>query len=394
MAPTLPGTAWVPESSHAAEGGALAARSAGEGGPAGRIRDLLRFALLAPSRHNAQPWIFEIEGDELRVYPDPSRALPAADPDGRQLVMSCGAAVVNFRVAAAHHGFRTSVEVSPSHRRDGLLARVRLEERAATSEPVEELFEAIARRRTNRLPLDGREPPPGLVTALLREARSEGASLRPVEPHQRLAVAELVAEGDRQQWSDARFRAELARWTRPSGTHRRDGMPGFALGLSTAAALVQPVLARLANPARAEADRDRRRALGTRALIVLSTRGDGEREWFAAGEALQRVLLRATARGLSASYFAQPIETPTLRGALREALGERGKPQVMLRIGYGREVPALPRRSVDDVLRSVAPRLGRSEGLALWRPSDGRPAVGLQAPGSGLQQKLGAPPPL
>jgi hypothetical protein len=212
------------------------------------------------------------------------------------------------------------------------------------------------------------------VTQLLREARSEGVELRPVEPHQRLAVAELVAEGDRLQWSDARFRAELARWTRGSGTHRLDGMPGYALGLSSAAAFVQPVLALLSNPARAEAERDRSRALGTRALIVLSTRGDGEREWFAAGEALQRVLLRATARGLSASYFAQPIETRPLRAALGEAIGERGKPQVMLRIGYGREVPALPRRPVDDVLRSVVPRLGRFVGLAVYRPPPCPPA--------------------
>jgi nitroreductase len=341
------------------------------GGSAGRIQELLRYAVLAPSRHNTQPWIFEVEGDELRVYPDPTRALPAADPDGRQLVMACGAAIVNFRIAAAHHGFATSVEVPPAHRRDGLLARVRLEERAPTSEPVEELFEAIPRRRTNRLPLDGREPPAGLVTALLREARSEGVSLRPVEPHQRLAVAELIAEGDGLQWSDPRFRTELARWLRPSGTRRPDGMPGWALGLSDAAALVLPVLARLANPARAEADRDRRRALGTRALIVLSTHGDGERDWLSAGEALQRVLLRATARGLSASFFAQPIETRALREGLAAAIGERGKPQVMLRVGHGREVPPLPRRPVADVLRSVEPRRRRTEPLALYRPPPG-----------------------
>lgn len=350
-------------------------------GPAGRIKELLAFALLAPSRHNTQPWLFEIEGDELRVYQDPSRALPEADPEGRQLAMSCGAAVVNFRVAAAHHGFATSVEISPAHRRDGLLARVRLEERAASSEGTEELFQAIPRRRTNRLPLDGRDPPAGLVTALLREARREGVSLRPVEVHQRRIVAELVAEGDRLQWGNARFRAELARWTRLNGTQRRDGMPGFAHGMSAAAALVQPVLMRVTNPGREEAERDRSRALGTRALIVLSTRGDGEREWFAAGEALERVLLRATARGLSASYFSQPIETRALRTALREALGEGGLPQVMLRIGYGLDVRPMPRRRVEEVLRSFEAAPHRPASLAL-RPAAPR---GWQEPA--------APPP-
>lgn len=337
-------------------------------GPAERLRFLLRYALLAPSRHNSQPWSFEIEGEELRVYADPTRALPVADLDGRQLLMACGAAIENLRVAAQHHGHRTSVEIASEHRRDGLVARVRLEERCATSEEVEELFHAIPRRRTNRLPLDGREPPDGLVTALLREARSLGAWLRPVDETQRRAVAELVAEGDARQWSSGRFRAEVARWTRPNGTTRGDGIPGYALGMSDAAALVHPLLVRLSSPAHAEAERARGRAIGTKALLVLSTARDGRAEWIRAGEALQRVLLRATAAGLYASYFQQPIELADLRARLRDTIGDPGVPQVMFRIGYGLEVRPTPRRRVGEVLRRISERAPRSAPLALRAP--------------------------
>ena len=217
------------------------------GGKAERLRHMLSYAVLAPSRHNTQPWIFEIQGDEVHVHADASRSLPATDPDGRELVMACGAAIQNLRVAATHFGFATSLEVVPGVRRDGLLARVRLEERCASRPEIEELFQAIPRRRTNRLPLDGREPPEGLVAALVRDARREGAWLRPVEAHQRRAVADLVAEGDAAQWSSGRFRAELAAWTRTNGTTRRDGMPGYAHGLSDAAALVAPWRVRFTN---------------------------------------------------------------------------------------------------------------------------------------------------
>jgi nitroreductase len=333
--------------------------------PAERLRFLLRYAVLAPSRHNAQPWKFEIEGDELRVYADADRALPVADPDGRQLLMSCGAAIVNVELAARHHGHATSVEVAAAHRRDGLVARIRLEERCASSEDVEELFRAIPRRRTNRLPLDGREPPEGLVTALLREARGAGAWLRRVDEAERRAVAELVAEGDALQWSSGRFRAEVARWTRPNGTTRDDGIPGYALGMSDAAALVHPLLVRLSSPAHDEAERARRRAIGTKALLVLSTPKDGRREWIAAGAALQRVLLRATAAGLSASYFQEPVENDALRRRLRETLGHPGLPQIVFRLGYGHEVRPTPRRSVDEVLRRFVPEQPRVEALAL-----------------------------
>jgi nitroreductase len=355
------------------------------GGSAERLRFLLQWAVLAPSRHNTQPWLFEIEGDELRVHADPRRSLPVADPDGRELVMSCGAAIVNLRLAAAHFGHATSLEVEPGHRSDGLLARVRLEERSASTPEAEELFRAIPRRRTNRMPLDGRDPPEGLVTALLREARCEGAFLRPVEAHQRRVVAELIAEGDWEQWSSSRFRGELAGWTRTSGAARRDGMPAFALGMSDAAVLLQPLLSRIQSRARDEAERDRSRALGTKALLVLSTPRDGPAEWIRAGEALQRVLLRATAAGLFASYFAQPIESPSLRRRLAEAIGDRGAPQIAFRLGYGLEPRATPRRPVEEVLRRMALERRHDEALAV-RPRVPEP---LRAP-AGVQPRAPA----
>jgi nitroreductase len=283
--------------------------------------------------------------------------------------MSCGAALVNLRLAAAHFGHATSLEILPGHRQDGLLARVRLEERSASTPEVEEMFRAIPRRRTNRLPLDGREPPEGLITALLREARREGVSLRPVEPHQRRVVADLIAEGDDLAWSSSRYRAELSGWVRSNRSPRRDGLPGFALGMSDAAAIVHPLVMRWRNPARAEAERDRRRALGTKALVVLSTRRDGKAEWLQAGGALQRVLLRATAVGLFASYFTQPIEAPALRRRLADAVGDPGAPQIMFRLGYGLEPRPTPRRAVEDVLRRMDRDAPRAAALAVRRPS-------------------------
>jgi hypothetical protein len=344
-------------------------------GPAERLRFLLSYAVLAPSRHNTQPWIFEIDGDELRVHADVARALPEVDPDGRELYMACGAAVVNLRLAAAHFGHATTTEIVAGHRRDGLVARVRLEERRSSTSELEALFRAIPRRRTNRLPLDGREPPGGLVTRLLRAAQDEGAALRPVEATQRRAVAELVAEGDRLQWARPRFRREVAAWARRNGTSRRDGMPGYAEGRSDAAALLRPLRLRLSSPARDEAERDRRRALATRALLVLSTARDDKAAWVAAGEALQHVLLRAAEAGLSASYFNQPVECRELRDRLREAVGMTAVPQILLRLGYGPEVRAPPRRPVREVLRRMDATPRRPESIALWTPPPGADLV-------------------
>ncbi|HYQ81515.1 MAG TPA: hypothetical protein VEP68_08440 [Anaeromyxobacteraceae bacterium] len=334
-------------------------------GPAERLRFLLAYAVLAPSKLNAQPWAFEIEGEEARLYGDFHRSLHASDPRDRELGVACGAALLNLRVAAAHFGYETSAEILASGRRDGLLARLRLEERRRPTEEEERLFAAIPRRRTNRLPLDSREPPPGLVAGLVREARLEGAVLRPVEERERRPVAELVAEGDRLQWADARYRSEVAAWTRSNVSRRRDGVPGFAHGMGNAASVLQPLLTRLADAGPAEAERDRRRAIMARALLVVCTRGDEPADWLAAGESLQRVLLSATASDLYASYFNSPLEIPGLRRDLRATLGEAWHPQVMFRLGYGLEVRPTPRRPVGEVLRAVSERSTASASLVV-----------------------------
>ena len=92
----------------------------------------------------------------------------------------------------------------------------------------------------------------------------------------------------------------------------------------------------------------------TRALLALCSRQETPADWFVAGQAMQRVLLRAAAGGLAASFFSQAVEVPTVRARLRETLGELGWPQLLFRLGYGRPVRPTPRRPVELVLRSLA----------------------------------------
>ncbi len=321
-------------------------------GSAERLRRLLESAVLAPSRHNAQPWLFDIEGPELRVYADWRRALRAADPDGRELVMACGAAVHNVEVAALHEGFMASVEIPAGGRKDGLLARLTLEEARRPTPQDEALFAAIPRRRTDRFAHEPRDVPASLFGTLVREAAQLGCVLRVLEPGARPALAELLAEADRVQWSNPRFRAELATWSRDNLGREGDGMPGYAHGLSTAGSALHRVLVRVRSGVSDEERRDRHHALHARALLALSTDRDGPPDWLAAGRAMQRVLLRAAAHGLSASFFSQAVEVRPARARLREDLGDSRHPQLLFRLGYGRELRATPRRPVALVLRS------------------------------------------
>ncbi|MYS47673.1 nitroreductase, partial [Streptomyces sp. SID5998] len=85
-------------------------------------------------------------------------------------------------------------------------------------------------------------------------------------------------------------------------------------------------------------------------LAVLSTRGDTPADWLVAGQALERVLLEATAAGLATSLTSHPLESPELRPLARDPVTGRGQVQMVLRLGYGPPGPATPRRPVADVL--------------------------------------------
>jgi hypothetical protein len=68
------------------------------------------------------------------------------------------------------------------------------------------------------------------------------------------------------------------------------------------------------------------------------------------GQALQSVLLHARTENVWASFLNQPIEVPELREQLATLLGLAGFPQILLRLGYGEEVPPTPRRTVREML--------------------------------------------
>jgi len=323
-----------------------------EGNDDWKLAWLVRWAVLAPSGHNTQPWIFRVENETLELYADRTRALPVVDPEDRELTISCGAALFHLWLALRHFGHAGDVELQPEIGNVDLLARVRLGEVRQPRAEEELLFTQIRRRHTHRGPFDPRPLSPGLIAALQAAAAEEGAWLHVLEGEEiRGAVAGLIAEGDRLQWSNPDFRRELAAWTHPNHSRSQDGIPGYALGMSEAASLASPLLVRTFDLGQGRAARDRELAAGSPVLAVLGTDEEDTLAWLEAGEALARVLLRARRDGVWASFLNQPVEVPELRAELREVLGRSGHPQMILRLGTSETTPRpTPRRGVAEVL--------------------------------------------
>jgi nitroreductase len=322
--------------------------------PEQQWRFLLNYALLAPSEYNTQPWLFRVQGDSVEILADYSRRLPVVDPDDRELFISCGAACLNLRLAARHFGIRSTLECeicSAGEEKPARLARLRFGVKEAATPEEERLFAAIPHRQSNRSIYEARGVPEEVLARLQSLAGYEGTWLRVIDDAPtRKAIADLIVAGDRRQWADKRFRHELAEWVHPRSSENTDGLPGDVHARGSFHDMTSPFLVRTFDLWREEAARDRQLAAGAPVLVVLGTFTDTPAAWFAAGMAMERVLLEACASGLQTSLVNQPIEVPSLRSWLDQALGRKDFPQLIIRMGYGKPAPWTPRRNVQDVL--------------------------------------------
>lgn len=307
--------------------------------------DLIAQAVLAPSSHNTQPWVFHVHANMIELLADRTRALPVNDPDDRELVISCGCALFNLRVAVAAARFEPRVTLEPEDGDRDWLARVELVDGGQIDESQAALSHGIAARRTYRKPFAPRDVAPDAVAALVEAAAQEGASLHVLESEeQRSALADLVAEGDAAQWANPSWRRELASWMHPR--RRGEGLPvsGLASGITQ-------FVVRTFDMGNGTAARDRELATGSPLLAVLTTEGDDQVDHLRAGQALERVLLTAVHHGLQASFLNQPVQVPALRHKLHNLEGVGGFPQIVMRLGYPLlELPPSPRRPVAAVI--------------------------------------------
>jgi len=309
------------------------------------VEEMVAAAILAPSMLNTQPWRFRFEpaSQTIEVYADPARTLRCADPDGRAVHIACGAALLNLRLAAAAAGRLPVSRLIPAVTERLLLATLRLA-RPCQAKPDEiELHAAIPHRRTNRSPFSGRPVAPGILAELAEAARVEGAAWHVPDSQETSRLLELARDAERAQLADPGYRAELALWA--GGARERDGVPDDVTAPRDprGAAPVRDFTPARPEPVRYAWFEEQPQ------LAVLATQSSGRSDWLRAGQALQRVLLTATLRGIAVSPLTQPLETPDA-WLVRDPGNGFEYPQMILRIGYGLPVPHSPRRPVTEVL--------------------------------------------
>ena len=313
---------------------------------AGHSRSLLTAAARAPSVHNTQPWRFRIRTDAVELWADPRRKL-RTDPSGREMLISCGAAVFGLRLEIRSLGYLPTTELLPDPARLRLMARVRTGAAAPANGLERQMLDAVPHRHTHRGPFAPGPLPPGLLAGLQHDALAEGATLTLVpgglayDRLERIAAA-AARRGD----LSPRARAEIRRWTRTAASSARDGIPGTSLASGTGSP-----------PGRLpQRDFDLGRGIARlpsggappSATAVLLTKGDRRPDWLRAGQALYRLLLHAASQRVFASLHTQPLEDTVTRDLISRQLALPGYPQMLLQLGPAATASPTARRPPEE----------------------------------------------
>ena len=318
------------------------------------VERAVSFGVRAPSIHNTQPWRWVFSSGVLELYADRTRQLPALDPDGRSVLMSCGAALELARLGFAGAGWRTEVDRLPDPARPDLLARIRPVERILVDTAVVERAEAAERRHTERRPFRAEPVPAAAVSALLGVAVDADVYAYAVQrAEEKLDLAVVFSWADGIETADPAYRAELANWTRYPDAHAPDGIPASAVPHVTAGGVRHTDVPVRDFEAGITGAQELTEIVDERPLyLVVFTTADDREARLRGGEAYARISVEAQRLGLASSAMTQAVDLPAVRERFRVLMDWPDHPQMVLRVGLprpGAEPPPTGRRPLSAV---------------------------------------------
>ena len=314
-----------------------------------QMKALLRYAVLAPSGPNTQPWKFSIGDNEVSLIADFNRSLPSVDPTDRTLYISHGCLLSNLLIASEHFGFGYDVKCLPDGLSGDRTAAILFSKKAA-SPRFPDLFHEITKRHTNRKSFEKRAIEDEKLQKLQDCVKRDGFKLDIITRDEgKTEMADLLAKAHKIQLGNKAFRKELASWVRPNTSDAKDGLPGYSFGYSDFESFFGSFIFGTFDMSSSRARIETSYMKASPAVAVLSTESEDKLTWIKTGVLFETLFLMATQLDIRFDLFSQPIAIPELRQEMAQILKAK-YPQILIRMGYAEPSMHTPRRPVEEVL--------------------------------------------
>ncbi len=306
-------------------------------------------AVKAPSGHNTQPWLFNINETSIEIHPNLDKSLPIVDFDNRELFITLGCATENLCIAASHKGYKSAV----SYGKDGIITINLVKDDSVKVEP---LFEQIAIRQTNRSVYSGGKIPKETIAILKSIALEPNTNIHFYENETQDfdSIANYVVKGNTIQMKDKAFKQELMEWMRYNKKHQNKTNDGLSYAVFGAPNLpmfiIKPIMSKAVNE-KSQNKGDRKKIQSSSHLVLFTTHNNTIAEWVNLGRSLERFLLKSTELGIIHAYLNQPNEIRELSLQMAQTLNiSEEYPTILLRLGYGEKMPYSKRKDIKDMI--------------------------------------------
>lgn len=280
-----------------------------------QIEQILEGAVRAPSTHNSQPWRFRIQGNTLDVYRDERVQLPNSDKDTQYAHISIGFLLHHIWALGSYMQMEPSIVVTGETKP---LARVTFSPASVShDDSFLSVVEALFARRNRRGVFADAKIPEALLRSLADPIHlPKGLTFSPpaivTDSHKAGEIGKYTLETMERVYERPAFRKEMSQWVVPTGSTRKDGIPGYSLNQPLVLSWILPSLIRLFNigkvPGKASAA-----ALSSAPAIFAFGANENPAEWLAIGFEASWITLRLVSEGFSASVFVATAELPDIR---------------------------------------------------------------------------------
>ncbi len=292
-----------------------------------KLQFFAKYAILAPSGHNTQPWHFISDGQTLILKADPARHLPYSGTKAAEPFISLGCCLAAMDLAANGFGYR--LQITYKNKGDSA-ATIKISDRTT---PDSSLLKAIVHRTSNRNSYHTE----GLPTEILQNIVK--TNLRDVDTHIISTkididfVAQQTAAATIKIMSDPKFRLELSKWVRNNATRKYDGMPAFAQGMPMPPSLIAKHVVKNIDVSKVQAKKDAQRVTHSADLVILMIKNQNQAAFLDAGRLYAHICILAQQQGISTSGVGASVIDPEIRQTIKDHFKLPYQPVAIIRLG-------------------------------------------------------------